>query len=314
MIQQTVGKTIQRLTGALGTAERMIVRNRTQAMPLYCITLIGPPRIGSTLAYILIAKAFDCWYPSNLDYALFKAPHVAAVLRRLFPGSRYRGGHESDFGFVKGLWAPAEANRFWEYWFDYSYIEKTATPSPMRRAYIRTALERIAAPWRHTIVTAWNAHAYYLEDNARFYDAVLNIALRRDPVDVALSILKGRKKRFGGAIDRWFSLRPRECREDNDSDPWMQIAAQVFFTYKRIDDYATRCPARVWDVSHEALCADPRGFLHDLHAKARRLGIPLDVPRYEEIPSSFVCSTYATPAFDEDRARFARAFAELARR
>jgi hypothetical protein len=112
-------------------------------------------------------------------------------------------------------------------------------------------------------------------------------------VDIAISIYKGRIARNGDDT-QWFSLMPKECGEYLQSDPFIQIASQIFYTYKRIEEMKKNYKKCIWDVQYVELCQQPNKFLSNLTEKAQTLGINLGKIDYAKVPESFKISSYVS--------------------
>ncbi len=309
-VAQYAGKAVQTLPlQIVRPLEKVLVSRAHPDEPVNLISVVGPPRIGSTLAYILLARAFNVSYISNLEHVFFKVPAVGAAVKRVLVG-RYRGGYESDLGYVPGLNAPAEANRFWEYWFDYSIHERPPSPRPERMEYIRRILQTVCSSKSHTLLSAWTAHGFYIPHNVAFFSNCLFIHLRRDPIDTAISIYNSRIKRYS-TDTIWLSLRPVECKAYLGRDPVHQIAAQVHLINKRIEDAKRRYPGAVIDHEYRLLCESPGSFVKHIHDRAHRLGISLQSNENSASPDRFSFSTYRDrPAYLKLRDRFRHAFNE----
>jgi hypothetical protein len=273
------------------------------------VAVIGPPRIGSTLAYTLLASAYDLHYISNFEYLFYRTPLLAGIMRRrLF--RRYAGGYRSYYGHVPGLTGPAEANLFWKHWFGYGLDEGVGAVPLGRRTYRDWALWRLCRGRRSTMLAGWIAHALYIPQVMQEFGNCLFVNIVRDQIDTAVSIYIGRE-RYRRDLQRWFSIRPRETFGMGDATPVEQIAAQVFFIRTRIEEARARGTMALMDAAYADVCSAPHNFVARVAAEARATGIALDEPALDMIPLSFPYSTYQGPEYEELAQQFRQAFARL---
>jgi hypothetical protein len=246
----------------LQALEDYAVRNgsKTQSdrISLPLLAIVGPPRVGSTLLYQLLVARYELFYLDNFQHALLRYPYLAFTLSNRWFGRAPRTTL-SDHGFVKGFAGVSEGNFFWDYWFDMAMAQKEPSPSPERFAHIATVLNRIHARVNRPMVSAFNAHAFYMEELARRFQRVVFIHLYRDPLANALSLLRARQI-IRGDRQQWWSIRPKTCY--STGNPFAEIVCQILGTYAQIRESRQAHPTlNVVDVSYKELCCEPHATL-----------------------------------------------------
>lgn len=79
--------------------------------------LIGPPRTGSTFLYQLLAYFYRCSYFTNLSSLFYTSPTLITHITKKF-FKRYEDKcFYSNYGLIKGIWAPSEAGAIFNHWF-----------------------------------------------------------------------------------------------------------------------------------------------------------------------------------------------------
>jgi len=81
------------------------------------------------------------------------------------------------------------------------------------------------------------------------------IVIKRNPVDICASLLRGRKQRYR-TIENYWSLEPREIKEILKMNPYDQVAAQVVYTYKQIKKDLSGL--KHIEIRYEDLCSNTR--------------------------------------------------------
>jgi LPS sulfotransferase NodH len=252
------------VNAALVPLERRLVRRRRGARwPIAFI--VGPPRAGTTLLYQLLARYLEVGYPSNFTARFWRAPVAAALLERRL--RRRPVPLESDYGRTRGAASPHELGWFWRHRLDLG-TRDALTPAELARADAGELRDELVAladvfggpfVWKNVNATAYHARwLHELLPDARF------IRIRREPLAVALSILRARRHHYGDP-GRWWSIRPRDV-DAWRSRPWAeQIAHQIADVEGALTAQSAELPAAaVACLGYEELVADPRGWIRTL--------------------------------------------------
>ena len=260
------------------------------------IILLALPRSGSTLTYQCLVHGLGATYLSNVWNMLFALPLVGATLSRL-----KCQGHDSDFrsehGFVDGLCGPAEGLTFWSYWCGQGLADPggSGEPEPRRERrvrYIKKVLALVATD-RRPFVAGYLGHALVARDLATMFPNAIFVRLTRDPLHNALSILALRDR--DASVE--FSVTPAECRASPGESVHRQVARQVHFLNRRIDQGLV--PDRTKQVSYEDLCRDPNGEVNRVVQFANAHGMRVGLQK--KLPTSFHGGPADTLATDDAR-------------
>lgn len=255
------------------------------------VFIIGAPRSGTTLLYQILLNHFRFVYFSNIVAHFCHAPVFALmVARRLFSNRDDLHDYSSVYGRTKGMMGPHEAGEFWYRWFPrgrHVYVPPSATPEKhllhLRREILgMSKVENVSALFKNTYNTMRIAPILEALPEASF------LVCRRDPVDIAQSVLKGRMKVMGRK-DLWWSLPPKEIDVIENHPYWDQVVEQVYYIYKQIEEDKQRFGgSHFFDVSYEALCNDTHVEVSHierfLNSRGVRLTERFDLPTHFPFP------------------------------
>jgi len=251
------------------------------------VFIIGTPRSGSTLLYQLMVHRFHVAYFPNIATLLNTIPILATKL-----GLKYCELHVSDFtgsfGLIKGCMAPAEAGRIWNRW----YLKANGTPveylDDKVKHTIYQTVSGIEKLFEAPLISKNSAHSMHIQSLLEIFPKALFIQIKRNPLDVAISILKVRKKLYKN-INYWWSAKPREFALLRDRNYLEQICGQVFYIEKNIEEsFAVVGKERLHVIHYEELCANPNRPLNEISAFICSHGGNIRVKF--EVPESFKMS------------------------
>lgn len=99
--------------------ERMIIRKHLQGPPSAAnpIFIVGAPRSGTTFLYQVMINHFFLTYLPNMASLFYGFP-LFISLKGKQKILHYHDDCESNYGLIKGLWAPSEAGRFFSFLFE----------------------------------------------------------------------------------------------------------------------------------------------------------------------------------------------------
>jgi hypothetical protein len=292
---------LKQINVLLGPAEERVIDN--YRMPKYPVVLIvGAPRSGSTLMMQWLAQTGRFAYPTNLLSRFYGAPYVGALIQRLVTDSEFDFNNEffdlrsemsfdSDLGKTRGVLAPNEFWYFWRRFFPYGEIqyldeESLAEVDAVRFVAELAAIESVFdKPFAMKgLIINWN-----IPYVSTLLDQILFIYITRHPLYNAQSLLEARIKYYG---DRrgWYSFKPKEYEELKKLDPFEQVAGQVYFTNKSIDQDLNEIDKARWlQVSYEDFCESPGRIFRQITEKLENLGLEIDGWHHQG-PERFQCT------------------------
>jgi len=250
--------------------------------PTPAVFIFALPRSGSTVTYQSICHGLEVNYLSNFWNTFYQLPLVAGWL-----SSKKAKLHHSNFlshhGFVDGFDGPAEGFRFWRWWLDCGLSDNDCSnTSPAlikkRTQYLRKVFAFLSLKGG-PFVTAYLGHSLLPDRVFRHFPGAIFVRLKREPISNALSILNSR--RLNNSV--WFSLKPSECHDLQNSTEHEQVAAQVYWLNRRLDDAI--CFDRMFVVHYENLCENPKRELDRIRSFC--LGNGLDISYKFNLPSEF---------------------------
>ena len=234
--------------------------------------ILGAPRSGSTLLFQVLAHSLRVTYLPRLANYGYGASHL---MLRLFGRSleRHRPLFESRFGATPGLLSPTEGFAFWRRWFWKGHDGDHFHPQPLppdAAADLRDAVRAIEAHRDAPLLVKCPYLAVAVPPLADAFPNSRFIFIVREPLDVALSIRRGRDS---SARDDWWSVRPPNYLAHRDEPETEQIMWQIAETTSILRAQLEALPRERWRiVRYEDLCARPRELLAELRDWLAPLG------------------------------------------
>lgn len=250
------------------------------------VFIIGAPRTGSTIFYLLITNFWNVSFINNFHCKMHKFPIIGAILSNILFFNKTNRVYKSKHGKTKGLRGPSECGGFWYNWF------------PKHRHYVarKELNQRDVEDIRATvnaIVSIFQKPLFFKNLNcgqrigalSEAFPEAFFIHYKRNPLFVAQSLLLGRERVYG---DRktWWSVMPKEYPQISDHDPEQQVVEQVYFIDKQIEkDLFRYYPDRHYTLHYEELVDEPIEKLEHLRNSLRQKEIEIECSGYENLPA-----------------------------
>ncbi|MCG3178520.1 MAG: hypothetical protein BIFFINMI_00848 [Phycisphaerae bacterium] len=282
---------LKALLGPVQAAENS--RFSTPRLPVAVI--VGCPRSGTTVLTQILAASGDFAYPTNMLSRFAYAPMVGAMFQQLLfdPQYDYRNeladiqsssGFKSTLGKTTGAMAISEFFHFWRRFFP-NHDPGHMTPEELAQVDIprmRAELASIESVFGKPFMSKGMMMQYNIPFFAQRMPELLFIHIRRQPRFLLQSVMQSRKKYYG-TDQIWWSVKPKEYDLLASMDPVRQVAGQVYFTVKSIDEDLEHVPdSQKLVYAYEDLCADPGAFYGRLSEIMARRGCPLRPYALEE--------------------------------
>lgn len=224
--------------------------------------ITGLPRVGSTLVYQALVRRFATAFICNAAAATPRAPAVVTWLlsrtRAITPPDRYL----NHYGNTAGWSGPSQGREIWGRWFplNQTYVAAGGCSPPAMRE-MRGTVSRIEHAFRSPFVNKSQGHAVRILPLCEAFPRAVFVRVRRNVVDVATSVLVGRRECFRD--DRvWFSAKPSNYESLRALDPVGQIVGQLRgLEADMARDFSQVGPERVIDVDYDSFCRSPREAL-----------------------------------------------------
>jgi hypothetical protein len=188
-----------------------------------------------------------------------------------------------------------------------------AAARPERLREFGRLLNRIYAADGRPYCATWVGHTFYIPEIHAFFPRYVIVRCRRDLLSTALSIAKLTRDTHGNYAASWMALRPRECQDLRfmaTLTPYEQVARQVYFINRRLDDVCATGRYAVFESEYRDLCDSPANFVERLVAFAAAHDVPLE-PRHDAALPARFDATGVTRSDDEHTRRIAAALDHL---
>jgi len=252
--------------------------------------VVGPPRSGTTLLMQLLAAHLEVGYINNLIASFWRVPLYGIRLSKKLCPRPSESRFVSRYGRTEEISEPHEFGYFWKELLGYSDLAEPMAghEETIDWERIRVLLTAMTHAFAAPVVFKSFLVGWHAERMCRELTRTCVVQIRRDPADTARS-LYGMRKNYGGSIDTWTSLKPREYEWLKDEPVWDQLVGQIHFLEKRFDKQVAEVdPARVLRVEYSRLCADPRGVLEQIRELlSRQMGDGTEIASRGTPPREF---------------------------
>jgi hypothetical protein len=259
--------------------------------------IIGAPRSGSTLLLQWGASLGVFSYPTNVLNRFAYAPYIGALIQKLLFDPKYDFSEEfsdinssvefaSNLGKTQGALDTSEFQHFFRSYmnnFDPQYLTKEEI-NKVDFDGIKKGLASIEAAFEKPFIVK----LVMLEFNlANVFSNIRNsiyLYIKREPLYNMQSLLIAREKYFN---DRkiWWSVKPMEYEKLKEMDIYHQIAGQVYYSNKAIENALDSIPQKnKVIIQYEDFCKEPASFYYEIREKYKALGYILP-EKYEGVSS-----------------------------
>ena len=264
---------------ALRPVEKLLIKKQVKIdnsrnLPVF---IIGAPRTGSTLLYLVIARCWDISYATNFQNYFNKIPVTGALLSKVFTKPIYKSDWlKSYHGTTKGLSRPNEFGQFWYNWFprDRHYVPNGVLTVVQNEQIYKAVSAMISIGKKPFIFKNMNCGQRIGALSEIFPDAVF-LFCRRDPLYTAQSLLLTRESVYK-TRNAWWSIMPKEYEDIIKHQPERQVVEQVYYIEKQIEEDLVRYyPNRYCQVHYESLIQDPKRELESIRNYLMEKGVSI---------------------------------------
>jgi hypothetical protein len=236
---------------------------------------------GSTLIYKVLTERFKFSYFSNFTAKFYKTPICGTLLQKILGIRARTGDYNFNYGQVEGLGSPNECGEFWYRWFPrgmHVYVAPDQTPA-MDLKELRAEIGGISAISKRSMVFKNLYNSMRIAPIVEAIPEAVFIVCKRDYLNNALSILKGREMHMGDK-KKWMGTPPKEIDKLFDLSNEKQVVGQVYYIYQQIKEDIIRFgKQRFYEVSYKKFCSDVYStldlieqFLEKRSYKLKKLG------------------------------------------
>ncbi len=233
--------------------------------------IIGNPRSGTSLLLQWLASLGIFSYPSNFLTRFAYAPYIGALIQKMLFDKNYdfheelydiNSGinFESNLGKSKGALATNEFQHFFRTYmpnFDPEYIDKDQLKK-VDFIGIKKGICSIQKAFGKPFILKGVMLQNNIQDLVKNIPDIIFFYIKRDPKFNMQSLLLAREKYFD---DRsiWWSVKPKQYKFLKNMDIYHQIAGQVYYTNKSIQDELNMLPKeKKIEVQYEEFCQNPK--------------------------------------------------------
>ena len=186
--------------------------------------------------------------------------------------------YSSDLGKSKGMLAASEFFHFWRQYIS-GYLPEYIDEAELENIDFAD-LSRALASVESALGRPFVAKGLFLQYNlTTFYEHMpylFFIRIVREPIYVMQSIWFSRLENYGSK-EAWFSVKPREFKYLAKLDVYHQIAGQVYYTERAIEEGLAQIPEdRHIKTNYEEFCSNPRLLYMKIVDRYLALGCELD--------------------------------------
>lgn len=239
--------------------------------------IVGNPRSGTTLLTQWIGSLSFIEYPSNFLTRFAYAPYIGALIQEMIFNPKY-DFHE-DFSDIqsklnfssylaksKGALATNEFQHFFRNYmnnFDPEYL----TESELKKVNVTGIMQGLASIQKvfcKSFVTKGFMLQYNLSHFMKNIPNLVPIFVYRDPLENMQSIFSARQAYYGDETI-WLGGKPKEYDKLKEMDIYHQIAGQVYYTNKTIEDSLREFKNKNYiKVRYEKFCNNPEILFNKL--------------------------------------------------
>lgn len=252
------------------------------------ILIMGAARSGTTLLLQWLAESGYFAYPTNMLSRFYEAPYIGAKIQLMLIKYDYNNeisksfsdqvSYNSSLGKTKGALAPHEFWYFWRRFFKFREIHKLEDDD-LENIDIKRFIAELAAledVFNKPLVMKGMIVNWHIPFMDKILDKVLFIHVKREPLYQIQSLIQAREKYYG---DRniWYSFKPPEYTFLKDMNPYEQIAGQIYYTNKAIEEGFQKINQKKFlTVQYEDFCNSPVRVYDEIKNKFAKQGIELN--------------------------------------
>jgi len=253
--------------------------------------IIGCPRSGTTLLLQWLASLNLFSYSSNFLNRFAYAPYIGAQIQKIIFDKQFDFSNEfsdinssitfsSKLGKSKGALSTNEFQHFFRNYmnnFDPQYLNKDEIKN-VDFDGIKKGLSSIEAAFGKPFAVKLMMLQFNLEKTFKNIPHSIFTFIKREPIYNMQSLLFAREKYYN---DRniWWSVKPKQYHELKDMDVYHQIAGQVYYTNKVIEDALQDIPnENKVEIQYEDFCKTPEKYYYQIKQRYETFGYKMPVP------------------------------------
>lgn len=178
--------------------ENSFIKKKKSQKAIPPVFIVGAPRSGTTLLYQLLTYHYKFSYFSNFTSMFIKSPVLIGYLTCKFRKPYDDNSLSSDYGLMKGTWAPSEAGKIFKHWFLRKNDEKIRNSiyalSDVFKAPFLAKNLRINAELEYVHQLFPNAVFIHIERDLLFNAQSLILGIRENNTDLIGNITENKQR------------------------------------------------------------------------------------------------------------------------
>lgn len=262
------------MNSVLQEFEQSKYSNAESKHPLFFV--VGLPRSGTTFCTQILQKSFDLGYINNLVARFWLAPLSGIKLSKQILGNSTFSDFTSNYASTEGLNGIHEFGYFWRHWLLKESVEDfknySAKENQINWVGLKKTVNNIQLEMDKPMVMKNNFGGFHTNKLLEHFENAFVIYIKRDPIDVAISILDARMKFFEDSRTWWATITPNFEKLKNLS-PHQQIIGQIEALKGLYESQvmSTEFTDRKIVLNYAQLSSQPNQVLKDLQEKVNRL-------------------------------------------
>lgn len=247
--------------------------------------IVGCPRSGTTLLLQWLASLNLFSYPTNLLNRFAYAPYIGAQIQKILFDKQFDFSNEftdinssisfsSNLGKSKGVLATNEFQHFFRNHMN-NFVPKYLNDDDINDidfTGIRQGLSSIEAAFGKPFAVKLVMLQFNLDMAFKLLPNSIFAFIRREPIYNMQSILFAREKYYNDR-NKWWSVKPKQYSELKEMDVYHQIAGQVYYTNKTIEDAIRNISSKnKIEIQYEDFCHRPRKYYEQIKNKYEYFG------------------------------------------
>lgn len=238
--------------------------------------IVGCPRSGTTALLQFLAETGVFSYPTNCLTRFSSSMEYATIIQELMFNAEFglvastrNIDFSSDYGRSNGSLNTNEFFHFYRRFFPNNEIRalESSELGLVDCIELQQQLSVIQKFYKKPFVSKGLMLQYNLDFFYRQLEKPIFLYIKRNPIYVMQSIYTARVKESGSA-ENWWSAKPKEYSFLKKTGVYSQIAGQVFYTNKAIEDALSSIPEEAkLEVLYEDFVSSPKKVLEKIVEK-----------------------------------------------
>ena len=227
------------------------------------VFIVGLPRSGTTLVYQYLSLVLDVSYIS-LAWSLL--PRTAPCLKSIL-FSKPPADLKSFYGNGKSLKSPHEGGSIFQQWFPDQIVHYVPDLDRQKAADFISYFKKVNFHSKKNFLIKNGRLSVCIHIINKLFPDARFIRIKRDLVEVSLSILRGREILKGDREINW-TVTPKEWPQICQLPYPEQVVQQVYYINKQIEeDLKTVASERITTIDYRDFCERPFYYASEFVAK-----------------------------------------------